>query len=132
MKIIIEIIPHKRQNYPTAGDWRLTPKGELLIRVSEEMGLASCGLVAIHELAEVFQCFDGFRMGKQDMKSVVRLVDAFDKKFEGDLVTEEPGDDPRAPYHRAHSIATAIERILCAEIGIAWKDHDDNVARLFE
>ena len=132
MKILIETIPHKKHRYETCGDWFIDKKGTLVIRVSEEMGPASCGLVAIHELAEVFQCFDGFRMSKKHMKRIVKLVDKFDKHYKGDLVDEEPGDDPRAPYHKEHSIATAIERILCAAVGMAWKDHDGRVADLFE
>ena len=132
MDILIKSIPHKSHRYETCGDWFINKGGVLEIHVSKEMGTASCGLVAIHELAEVFQCFNGFRMNKKEMRHITKLVDKFDKAYDGDLVDEEPGDDPNAPYHREHSIATAIERILCAEIGMAWKKHDDNVAKLFE
>lgn len=132
MKIVIETIPHKTHRYETCGDWYFDKDGTLQIRVSEEVGAKSCGLVAIHELSEVFLCSNGFSMTQKQLEDLTKKVDKFDKQFEGDLVDEEPGDDPRAPYHFEHSIATAIERLLCANLGVPWKEHDGRVAALFE
>jgi hypothetical protein len=58
-------------------------------------------------------------------------VDKFDKAYEakrkpGD--DSEPGDDPRAPYYRQHQIATGIERLLAAELGVDWEVYDREVA----
>lgn len=132
MKIVIETIPHAKQRYPTCGDWYFEPDGTLQIKVSDEIGRQSSGLVAIHELIEVFLCSRGMTLSRSEEGLLTYRVDEFDKKYQGDLKEEEPGDDPKAPYHIEHSIATAVERLLCAKLGIAWKHHDDRVANLFE
>jgi hypothetical protein len=123
MKIVMEEIPHAAQRYPTCGDW-FTKDGVLNIRVSQEMGHDSCMLVAIHELVEVFLCYKaGISEGE---------VDAFDIAYEKEHANDdtEPGDDPAAPYQRQHNIAMGIERLLCAEIGMKWADHDGSVMKL--
>ena len=132
MKITIETIPHAKQRYPSCGDWYFDGDGTLQIKVSEEIGTKSAGLVAIHELCEVFLCSEGLTLPKVALDALVDEVDKFDKEYTGNLVDEEPGDDPMAPYNRQHSIATAVERILCADLGLPWKVHDDAVAALFE
>ena len=43
---------------------------------------------------------------------------------------EEPGDDLKAPYNRQHCMATAVERMLCGYLGIAWADYDKIVQSL--
>jgi hypothetical protein len=145
MKIIIETIPHKDQRYPTCGDWYFEPEiqfhddgpptegKKLVIRVSEEMGADSCFLVAIHELVE---CYLATHRGV-----TVEEVDEFDKAYEkshrvgGKLSGErtddsEPGDDPKCPVFKEHGVATAIETLLCSELGIPWPEHDKRVEEL--
>lgn len=83
-------------------------------------------LVAVHELVEVLLCdANGFFQN---------TVDDFDMEYEknrkpGD--ESEPGDDPKAPYHRQHCIATGVERILAAELGVNWKEYEDCINALF-
>jgi hypothetical protein len=124
MKIIIESIPHKNQRYPTCGDWFYALDGTLHIRVSEEMLPLSGELVAVHELVEALLC--------QRANITQDAVDEFDTGPVGRAlaIDSEPGDDERAPYHKQHCIATGIERILAAEMDIAWVHHEDNVNRL--
>lgn len=144
MKIIIEDIPHAQQRYPTCGDWyvkeeaELTPNGGhrepvLHIKVSREMGPDSCFLVAIHELIE---CHLAMRRGV-----TVQQVDDFDTAYEkahreggtleGKRLDEsEPGDDPTCPVFKEHGLATGIEGILCAEMGIPWSVHQEAVEEL--
>lgn len=133
MRILIESIPHNKQRYPTCGDWYFAPDGALIIRVSEEMGDLSCFLVAIHELVEVkLATAHGV---------TVKQVDDFDIAYEkahreggtleGERLDEsEPGDDPTCPVFKEHGIATAIERLLCAELGETWQAHDGRVEAL--
>lgn len=58
------------------------------------------------------------------------MVDEFDFKFEQNDANrktpggDEPGDEPKAPYHRQHSIATAFERILAERWGLNWKEKE--------
>lgn len=82
-------------------------------------------LVAIHEMIEAKLCE---KAGISD-----EAITAFDVKFEserkaGDV--SEPGDEPTAPYARQHCIATAVERLMCAELGISWFDYEAAVNRL--
>ena len=129
MKTTIEIIPHKKQRYPTCGDWFFRPNGDLVIRVSEEVGgWREQYLIAVHELCEVLMCKDAGVTQKQ--------VDKFDMRYEKERThglrppTAEPGDDSEAPYYRQHQIASGIERILGAELKVDWNTYADNIERL--
>lgn len=133
MKIEIKSIPHATQRYPTCGDWLFAPDGTLLINVSEEMGPDSCFLVAMHELIEVWIAT------KHGV--TVQAVDDFDIAYEKEhreggtlegkrLDDSEPGDDPRCPVFEEHQLATLIERILCAQLGMTWRQHDTVVNSL--
>lgn len=125
MKIIIETIPHRKQRYPTVGDWFYDKKGTLHIKVSDMRYWKFEALVAIHELAEVLAC--------KAAGVSQRSVDKFDMKYEKDRAggdESEPGDDRNAPYRRQHCFATGIERLLAAELGISWNDYADVVDNL--
>lgn len=83
-------------------------------------------LVAIHELIEAWLCE---RQGVTD-----EAVTAFDMAFEanrpkGDL--SEPGDDRVAPYRNQHCYATAVERLVCAALGVSWQAYEQTVQRLY-
>lgn len=133
MKIVIESIPHASQRYPTCGDWFIDAEGTLQIKVSEEMGADSCFLVAVHEWIE---CYLAMRRGV-----TVQEVDDFDVAYEkahreggtieGKRLDEsEPGYDPKCPVFKEHGLATGIETILCAEMGIPWSVHNSTVEAL--
>lgn len=160
MNVKIEIIPHNQQRYPTVGDWFFAPilacsncgletriGGELppplvcpvcqkphekskieeglVIRVSKLSDWRYEMLVAIHELAEVLMC-------KHDGVSQ-ELVDAFDKDFEAKRTEDnedEPGDEPDAPYVKQHCLATGIERIMAAHLGVSWKNYEAELGEL--
>ena len=119
MKIVIETIPNKSQKYRTVGNWFRETDGTLRIQVSEEIGDKAASLVALHELIEVLLCED---------RGITQIaVDKFDIEFEDERKpgnTDEPGDDPRAPYRKEHFFATSIERLMAAELGVDWKLYD--------
>jgi hypothetical protein len=119
MKILIETIPHAKQPYPTAGDWRRDADGALHVRVSEEIGDEYALLVAIHELLEAVLC--------ENNGVSCAAVDNFDLKFEkqrppGNL--DEPGDHPDAPYREEHCVASGIERVMAGLLGVSWSDYE--------
>jgi hypothetical protein len=125
MKILIETIPHSKQRYPTCGDWKIEPDGTVHILVSQEVGEDSAFAIAVHELLEQNLCAQSGITQKS--------VDDFDIAFEknrkpGD--DSEPGDDPLAPYKKEHFFATSIERLVVAEKGMDWFDHDDRILSL--
>lgn len=125
MKITIEVIPHDQQRYPTVGDWLYTPEGDLEIKVSALSDWRRESLIAVHELVEVLIC-------KHDGVSQ-ESVDKFDMDYEANRhpdSEDEPGDDPAAPYVKQHCIATGVERILAASLGVNWKEYEDELTKL--
>lgn len=125
MKIEIETIPHETQRYPTVGDW-LWENDVLHIKVSALSDWRREMLIAVHELVEVILC------KHSDVSQ--ESVDAFDIEYEknrsADDVESEPGDDPRAPYARQHCFATAVERMLAAEMDVNWSQYADELESL--
>jgi hypothetical protein len=92
-------------------------------------------LVAIHELIELVLCK---QVGISEAS-----VDSFDIAFEKEreaykskgvdfdaIVASEPGDDPTAPYYKQHQIATAIEKLLAAELGVKWNQYEREINSL--
>ena len=121
----IELIPHTEQRYPTAGDWQVDVDGCICIKVSDTGYRMDALLVGIHEAVEAILC-DAHNVLESD-------VDAFDIEFckTHDLSYEEPGEDPRAPYKREHSIADVVERLVAAMADEPWNAYADRVNALF-
>lgn len=121
--INITAIPHKKQRYPTVGDWIYYDNlKHLNIYVSSTPDWREAIAVAVHELAEAVLCIDRGISQKS--------VDEFDMKFEEDHKPGEPGDDPKAPYYDEHQVATIIERILARELHLNWNSYDRHLADL--
>ena len=119
-KIILESIPHHEQRYDTVGDWYFTPgTNYLVIRVSDMGNWKYETLIAIHELVEVTLCASG--------KITQEVVDKFDLAYDGD---GEPGDAPGCPYAGPHCVATGVERILAAIMGVTWHKYEEAIANL--
>jgi hypothetical protein len=123
--IVAQTIPHAAQNYPTVGDYKTDENGCLTVKVSDMGNRDYEFLVAIHELVEAYLCQ---KRGITDEE-----ITAFDIEFEakrrpGDL--SEPGDDREAPYGNEHNTATAVERLMCAALGVSWQDYERAVQRL--
>lgn len=124
MNVKIEVIPHNQHRYPTVGDWYF--EGEnLVIKVSKLSDWRLEMLIVLHELVEVLKCkHDGI---------TAEEVDKFDKAFEvkrGPDNFDEPGDEPDAPYVKQHCLATGIERIMAAELGVSWKEYEQELDAL--
>ena len=125
MKIIVETIPHQEQRYTTVGDWFYEVDGTLHIKVSELSDKRREVLIAVHELVEVLLC---------EQAGIGQLaVDEFDKQYEANRAPDnfdEPGDDPTAPYVRQHCLATSVERLMAAEMGVNWKEYEEELDKL--
>ena len=102
-------IPHDEQRYDTVGDYFSGTTAEHF-RISEMPAEVYEHLILIHELIEWIIC--------QHRGISNRAIDNFDMDWKGE---GEPGDDSDAPYYRAHQIASAVERLLAAELGVDWK-----------
>lgn len=125
VKIVIETIPHASQRYPTVGDWWIDDDGTWQVRVSELPEKSTlfpekfAFLVALHELVEMALC--------RSHGITEEEVDSFDKHFAG---VGEPGDEQNAPYHFEHRIATGVEVIIAAQLGVNWNEYEEAIEAL--
>lgn len=145
MRITIETIDHSEQSYPTSGDWNLRMSQdadpvELHIKVSKMGDWRYEALVGIHEAVEAILCRDA-GISEQGVNAFdIEFENAREKRlgawftFRGRNVDAdaEPGDDEDAPYRRQHCFATAVERMLAAEMGVSWTAYDKANLDLYE
>ena len=146
MKILIETVAHSAQRYDTCGDWTVSPEGNWTIKVSSLHNWRHELLIAIHELVEMTLC--------RDKEITAKEVDDFDIDYQRKLEhlaqcnngtvcrdadheelrvetsAEEPGDSVNAPYYKQHQIASAVERLLAAEMKVDWLAYSDQVDNL--
>ncbi len=107
---------HEKQRSPNnIGDW--IPGKPIEIRISAMRDRRHVELVAVHEIAEYMLCK---LLRRSDEKAI-----AFDINYKGEF--KEPGDDPRAPYHAEHVMATFVERIWARIRGVSWSDYSNEV-----
>lgn len=136
MRIDFRIVSHKKQRYPTVGDYFVSKK-VLHFRVSRMPDVRYPVLVFLHEIIEFFMC----RLAGVKMKD----IDRFDKEYEdnrppkgyasartmcGCSYREEPGNDPHAPYYLQHQTATKCERLIAEALGVDWDKYDETVEAL--
>lgn len=114
-----KVIPHDEHRYDTPGDYWTDVDGIEQFRVSRMHDERYEHLVLIHELVERILCH---HWGISN-----RSIDNFDLKWKG---KGEPGDDHNAPYWEAHQIASAVERLMAAELGVDWNEYDRAVSKL--
>ena len=114
----IDTVMHEDQRYPTVGDW-LNLDTRFLILVSRLPDWRYEALIAIHELVEAVLC--------RHAGITQEAVDAFDIAHPE---APEPGDLTDAPYRHQHAIASGIERLLAAELGVDWLEYDKAIEAL--
>lgn len=140
-----------------AGVTSYDPDGDvLLIRVSDMGDWRYAALVGIHEAIEAVLCkranvteeavnaFDIDFEGSRDVAKAQRAypydaekeewVNARTFSFRGRSygMNAEPGDSPDAPYYKQHQIATSVERLLAAELGVDWTAYEEANLRLYD
>lgn len=127
LNIRIQTIHHCQHRYDTVGDYYFDPEhNEIVIKISDMNNWKYEVAVALHELVEQTLCF-ARGIKEQD-------ITEFDMKYErfrspGDRVSE-PGDSREAPYHKEHTIATAIERLFIEALGVDWADYEETISNL--
>jgi hypothetical protein len=111
-RVVIDIIPHNQQRYPTSGDWYFDKQepNTLVIKVSKMKNPVFEQAVILHELTEAFQCnLDGV---------TEEMVDNFDIHGAG-KDQEDPGMDISAPYHNQHMFAVLVENAFVCSNNIS-------------
>jgi hypothetical protein len=115
----LKVIPHNQQRYNTIGDWFYYYNDELQVRVSSLNDVQMEQCIALHEIIEAHICYS---MGVTE-----EMVDKFDLTYPP-MAENEPGDDPMAPYYRAHQVASACERMIAYAIGVPWDIYEARCA----
>lgn len=120
MDIIIKVIPEVEQRKEVNGaDWFWDADGNLQVRVSPMSDWRREVLLGFHEAIEAVCC--------RYLGVSQQSVDIFDQQFDA-AHPDEPdlnaGDDPLAPYDRAHTLATCCERALAFALNVQWGDYD--------
>ena len=115
----VRVVPQSKQRYPTVGDWVFDIFGDLNMKISDMGNPDYEFMVAIHEAVEAWLC----RKRGISEESVME----FDTSEYG-LKLEDPGSDPKAPYHKEHMLALKIEKMLCDEMGLDWDKYEQCLA----
>lgn len=118
MNIHIETIARDKMRPEVDGaDWWFDSNGDLQVRICPMTDWRYEALLGIHEAFEAILCkHNGVTQAE---------VDTFDQEYDKTHTFDsEAGDDPHAPYRKEHCLATAAERILCAELGVCWETYD--------
>ena len=119
-KIVMEVIPHQEHRYDTLGDyWQ---DGDTLHFRTSDLGDWRYNFsVLLHEFVEYAVLLH---------KGVPEAdVLAFDLAVPSDSpFADDPGFDPKAPYHKEHVLADTLERLLSIfldfEVSDPWKAAD--------
>lgn len=124
MNVIIKVInENEHRPHISGADWFFDSNGDLQVRVSKLSDWRREMCLAFHEAVEAVLC-------KHNGVSQ-QAVDDFDYQYDQDHSSDiNAGDDPLAPYEHEHSLATAVERILAAELRVQWKEYDDELGRI--
>ena len=113
MKIEIESIPHAHQRNPNGvGDYWRAADGAVFIRVTKFPDWRYETLVAIHELIE-----EAVTRHRGIAEPDIQAFDLAHPEL------DDPGMDPRAPYHREHLLADAIERLVAQALDVDWETY---------
>ena len=121
----LQTIPHQDQRYETAGDWGYGPTGILTVSVSDTGTEDYNFLLALHELVEAYLC--------KRANISVDAVEGFDIPFLMNPSTShlEPGDSPESPYHRQHTQAEIVERVMCEILDRDWASYSESIEKLW-
>lgn len=125
MNIQIKVIPNSDHRPGISGaDWYFDQDGTLQVRVSKMSDERFELALIVHETVEAILC--------RNNGVLQSTVDDYDMEFEAKnpQAKVEAGDQPDCPYAREHSLATAAERIVAAELALPWKAYDDELNKL--
>ena len=119
------IIRSEFQEYSTCGNYQETDDGLLVIFITEQINQDYVNLIFFHEMIEWWLC----KIRKISEESISN----FDIEWNRRLSTgekglkDEPGNELNAPYHREHMFATKMEKQLCEQMGLNWKEYETNL-----
>ena len=111
----MKVIPHSDQRYDTLGDYWIDEDGTWQFRVSDMGDWRYNFSVLLHEFVE-FALLQHKGVSEED-------VLAFDLAVPQDSpYADDPGFDPKAPYHEEHVYADCMERLIAPKLGMSFTD----------
>lgn len=113
LNVHIHSKPYRQLRYETYGDYESFADGSLEITVVQLPDWRYESLIALHELVE--------EMVTRARGITEPEILAFDLAH---LELADPGMDTRAPYHKEHVLATAIEMIVAQALGVDWAAYE--------
>src|ERR1700690_2468621 len=129
MKINIETINHKEQEYSTVGNYWVDANGTWQIRVSKMGNEFYEAMIAIHEFIE----FALIRKKGLTPMQITEFDLAFEEKIKkGTNECDEPGFAKDCPYLREHTLAMAVEMQMCALAGLNFHTYNKEIDKLFD
>lgn len=114
-RIVMEVIPHQEQRYDTLGDYWQEADGTLQFRTSDLGDWRYNFSVLLHEFVEFHLLMhEGITEGEVlDFDLAVAAASEY---------ADDPGFDPKAPYHREHVFADCLERLIAPQLGMLISD----------
>lgn len=119
-RLRVDFIPQEDQRIPgQVGDYFDTHDA-VVFRISETGNPLFNLAILLHEIWEWHRT--------QEAGIPISAIDEFDRTHPE---LDDPGFNPRAPYHKEHCEADAIERVAVALGGRTWSDYEEAVNALF-
>ena len=117
------VITHPKKIRPAVDgvDWFWDRDENLQVQIAPMSDWRREVMLGIHEVVEALIC--------KHTGVSQKAVDDFDKEYDATHSTDcNAGDDPLAPYDRAHTLATCCERALAFALDVQWGEYDSELS----
>jgi hypothetical protein len=119
-KIEINFLEPKAMRYITLGDYYDKDdiyRIDIVKQIDDRYNL----LILFHEIVEAILC--EYRGIKE--KDIMNFDLEWNKRLlKGEILEDEPGNQPGAPYYKEHRTAENFERLLAMELGCDWSKYE--------
>ncbi|MGH7748115.1 MAG: hypothetical protein ACREQ5_25655 [Candidatus Dormibacteria bacterium] len=113
--IVMKVISHLNQRYNTLGDYWEDPDGTWQFRVSDMGDWRYNFSVLLHEFVE-YAIMKHVGITEEEVLAFDLAVKPNSK------YSDDPGMDPKAPYHKEHVYADCMERLIAPHLGMDFTD----------
>jgi hypothetical protein len=130
-KIQIEIIPLKKQRFPTLGDYFFDKEKTLQFKITDTGNPLFNKLILIHELIE--QTLTEAKGIKE--QSILKHDLEFEKLIADGKVDKdaEPGEHKNSPYRQEHILAETVERLMLNHLNqLTFSEYNDKIFKVFD
>jgi hypothetical protein len=122
LKISIRTVPIESMRNGQVGDYFLGPDEWLMIQVADLGDWRKELAVAHHEMYEFGMVLE--------QGIPIQEIDLYDLKYSGEY--DEPGMDPKCPYHIPHVKATKSEYEFLKDLNVETAEYENTINNLFK